>query len=116
MNYCPLISFRKKYIDEQECMGDNCMFTDAAGECLIKQALQCYVSRERTAAAEREAEERCFLIKKDGTKTPIVFNEETNNYSPLSSGYPHTIEPSSDSITASKSSHDDYWKGLQGGL
>ena len=115
MNYCPLISFRKKYIDEQECMGDNCMFTDAAGECLIKQALQCYVSRERTSAAEQEAAERYWLMKKDGTRSPIVFNEESNS-SPLSSGYPHTIEPSSNCITTSNPSHDDYWKGLQGGL
>ena len=114
MNYCPLISHRKEYSYEKECMGNNCVFADAAGECLIKQALQCYVSKERTAAAERESADQCWLIKKDGTRSPIVFNEESN-YSP-SSGYPYTMEPSSNCITTSKPSHDDYWKGLQGGL
>ena len=93
MNYCPLISFRKKYIDEQEYMGDNCMFTDAAGECLIKQALQCYVSKERTSTAEQEAAERYWLMKKDGTRSSIVFNGESDSSHP-----------------------DDYWSGLQGGM
>ena len=115
MNYCPLISYQREGWTKIDCLGKNCGFADAAGECLIKQALQCYVSKERTAAAEREAEERCLLIKKDGTKTPIVFNKESNS-SPLSSGYRYSIESSSDCITTSKSSHDDYWKGLQGGL
>jgi hypothetical protein len=96
-------------------MGNNCVFADAAGECLIKQVLQCYVSRERTAAAERESAEQYWLMKKDGTRTPVVFNEESNS-SPLSSGYRYSIEPSSNCITTSNPSHDDYWKGLQGGL
>ena len=116
MKYCPLMSFQKQYHEEERCLGEDCAFAaDAAGNCLIKQALQCYVNRERTAAAERESADQCWLIKKDGTKSPIVFNEESNS-SPLSSGYRYSIESSSDCITTSKSSHDDYWKGLQGGL
>ncbi len=100
MNYCPLISYQREGWTKIDCLGKDCGFADAAGECLIKQALQCYVSKERTAAAEQEAEECCWLIKKDGTKTPIVFNKETNNYSP-SSSCPYTIEPSSNCIITS---------------
>jgi hypothetical protein len=91
--FCPIMSFQSMHSGGVYCLGKNCGFADAAGECLIKQALQCYVSRERTAAAERESADQCWLIKKDGTRTPIVFNEESNSFHP-----------------------DDYWKGLQGGL
>ena len=79
MNYCPLISYRKEYTSDKECMGEECMFVDAAGDCLIKQALQCYISKERTAAAEREAAEHYWMTKKDGTRTPIVFNGEPDS-------------------------------------
>lgn len=90
MKYCPLISHQKEYTYEKECMGKDCAFAaDAAGNCLIKQALQCYVSKERTAAAEQESAEQYWLIKKDGTRTPIVFNEESNSFHP-----------------------NNYWKGL----
>ena len=41
---CPLI--------DRKCCSPNCMFTDEAGDCLIKQALQCYVNAERTRVAE----------------------------------------------------------------
>jgi hypothetical protein len=116
MNYCPLISYQREGWTKIDCLGKDCGFADAAGECLIKQALQCYVSRERTDAAERESAEQYWLMKKDGTRTPVVFNEESNS-SPLSSGYRYSIEPSSNCITTSNSFHpDDYWKGLQGGL
>lgn len=111
MKYCPIISFQKQYQQDTPCMND-CAFADAAGECLIKQALQCYVSKERTSAAEREAAEQYWLMKKDGTRSPIVLNEESNS-SPLSSGYRYTIESSGNCIiTSKKSSHDDYWNGL----
>jgi hypothetical protein len=64
-------------------MGIDCELADEAGECLIKQALQCYVSAERTRVAEenerirRETEmmKTYFAIKKDGTRTPIRFDD-----------------------------------------
>lgn len=56
MNYCPLMSYAKQYAQEIPCLGEECaLAADGAGECLIKQALQLYVSSERTRRAE-EAE------------------------------------------------------------
>lgn len=54
MKSCPLMSYAKQYSTEVPCMGENCGFADAAGDCLIQQALQCYVAKERTAAALEE--------------------------------------------------------------
>ena len=54
MSYCPLISFAKQYSTEVPCMGEECGFADEAGECLIKQALQCYVTKERHRIAIEE--------------------------------------------------------------
>ena len=49
--YCPIMSFQKEYAEEIVCMED-CAFADEAGECLIRQALQCYVSAARTKNAD----------------------------------------------------------------
>lgn len=55
MNYCPLMSFAKEYSDKVPCLGDSCaLAADGAGQCLIQQALQLYVSRERTRLSEEE--------------------------------------------------------------
>ena len=72
MKYCPIISFQKRYDAENMCMGENCVFADAAGECFIRQALECYVSGERTAAAE---EEEYIRLAKNGSQTPITFKD-----------------------------------------
>lgn len=72
MKYCPIISFQKRYDAENICMGENCAFADAAGECFIRQALECYVSKERTAAAEKED---YVLLAKNGDQTPITFKD-----------------------------------------
>ena len=51
MMYCPLMSYAKQYSNEQECLGKECAFAaDKAGNCLVKQALQCYVdsAKEKT--------------------------------------------------------------------
>ena len=40
------------------CKGNECELTDEAGECLIRQALQCYVQDKREARAAREALEK----------------------------------------------------------
>ena len=53
MNYCPLMSYAKQYAQKIPCLGEECaLAADGAGECLIKQALQLYVSGERTRRAE----------------------------------------------------------------
>lgn len=51
MKYCPLRNFT--HGDPLECLGKNCsLAADGAGECLIQQALQLYVSDRRTKLAE----------------------------------------------------------------
>ena len=76
-NYCPLMSFAKQYSHEVPCLGENCaLAADEAGECLIRQALQRYVSAERTRVAEengrlrRETElaEAYWAMKKNGVR------------------------------------------------
>ena len=77
------MSYGKQYTTEVPCFEEECgLAADGAGECLIKQALQCYVSAERTRVAEenerlhKEAEmmNTYFAIKKNGTRTPIRFD------------------------------------------
>ena len=75
---CPLIS--SEY-GAHNCVAPDCRFTDEAGHCLVQQALQCYVSAERTRVAEeterirRETElaKTYWALKKDGTRSPIQF-------------------------------------------
>lgn len=57
MSSCPLISFQKDYDGCIPCMWD-CAFKDEAGKCLIKQALQCYVAKERTRVTSEETTEQ----------------------------------------------------------
>ena len=55
MRYCPLMSYGKQYCTEVSCFEEECAFAaDGAGECLVKQALQLYVAKERTRIAEEE--------------------------------------------------------------
>lgn len=55
MNYCPLMSFAKQHSQEVPCLGENCaLAADGVGQCLIQQALQLYVSRERIRLSEEE--------------------------------------------------------------
>ena len=57
MKYCPLISFQRDYSAQVQCMWE-CAFKDKAGECLIKQALQCYVAKEHTRVTSEETTEQ----------------------------------------------------------
>lgn len=53
MKYCPLRNYH--FSDPQECLGEQCaLAADGAGECLVRQALQLYVSRERIRLSEEE--------------------------------------------------------------
>lgn len=58
MSYCPLRNYQ--YDAPCDCLGSHCEFTDEAGECLIKQALECYISEKRTSAAEAAAAKEHF--------------------------------------------------------
>jgi hypothetical protein len=75
------MSYAKQYSFEVPCMGEECGFADAAGNCLIQQALQCYVEKERTRiATETEAARNHFeMLHKNGMRTPIDFKQHTQN-------------------------------------
>ena len=75
MKKCPLMSYAKQYTTGVDCFGADCGFADAAGSCLIQQALQCYVAKERTAAAQ---EDTYYHIHEDGKLDPITFKQHTN--------------------------------------
>lgn len=91
---CPLKSWEHSQF--VECQGRSCAFADEAGDCLVRQALQCYVSAERTRVAEeterirRETQlaQTYWALKKDGTRSPIQFlskdGQEKIDYTPPS--------------------------------
>ena len=56
MSYCPFSCSNYGYMPG--CKGSECELTDEAGECLVKQALQCFVQDKREARAAREAFEK----------------------------------------------------------
>ena len=104
MNYCPLMSYAKQYAQEIPCLGEECaLAADGAGECLIKQALALYVSKERTRLAEEEEHVRketelaktYWAMKKDGTRTPIQFLQDGDTtpiqyaHQPIDANHPH---------------------------
>lgn len=49
---CPLKNYQ--YSNYVDCAGSACNFSDEVGHCLIRQALQLYVSTKRTEIAEKE--------------------------------------------------------------
>lgn len=78
MKYCPLMSYAKQYSTEVPCMSEECGFADEAGGCLVQQALQCYVAKERTRIAEAEAARDHFeMLHKNGMRSPIDFKQYT---------------------------------------
>ena len=87
---CPLKNY--EYSDYVDCIGDSCAFADEAGDCLIRQALQCYVSAERTRVAEETERKRkeikmmeFYWLDRNKEKTPIQFTSV-----PESCPYPHS--------------------------
>jgi hypothetical protein len=52
MSYCPLSCSSHGYMPS--CKSPECELTDEAGDCLIKQALACYVQDKREERAARE--------------------------------------------------------------
>jgi hypothetical protein len=55
-------------------MKEQCGFADEAGNCLIQQALQCYVAKERPITAQGDT---YYKVRKDGTLEPVMFNQHT---------------------------------------
>lgn len=57
MNYCPLISFRKKYNSEVNCMGEDCaLWSCSEDECLIRIALLKYTNDMASKEVSRKDE------------------------------------------------------------
>ena len=74
MKCCPILSFQADRFCEVGCREERCAFADENGNCLIRQALQCYVSKESTRLAnETEAMRTYFKMFKDGRREPINF-------------------------------------------
>ena len=48
---CPFKSYA--HFGFIECIGQSCAFADKVGNCLVQQALSCYVNAERTRVAEK---------------------------------------------------------------
>ena len=52
MDYCPLISYQKRYEEKRECMGENCaLYSRNKNECLIRMALLKYAQNTLTENA-----------------------------------------------------------------
>ena len=96
---CPFSCSQHGYMPD--CQESSCVLSDEDGNCLVQQALQYYVSAERTRVAEenarlhRETElvKTYWALKKDGTSSPIQFLKEgdTTPYVP-----PVNTEPDPD--------------------
>jgi hypothetical protein len=58
MKYCPLMSFRKSGSVHQRipCLEAQCGFADETGNCLIKDALKCFIIREQSALSQEAHE------------------------------------------------------------
>lgn len=105
MNHCPLMSFAKQYSQEVPCLGENCaLAADRTGQCLIKQALQLYVSRERIRLSEEEERIRretelakaYWVIGKNGTRGTYedTTPERDNTLSPEIQLHPPQVDSS----------------------
>ena len=79
MKYCPLISFQRDYSAQTQCMWE-CAFKDEAGECLIKQALQCYVqnTREKNAKELEKLENQTRLLQLQMQANNIINHNNHN--------------------------------------
>lgn len=58
---CPLYKFRERDGCYGQCECNTCMLADEAGDCLIKQALQCYVSESRTRQTKANEFSRNYI-------------------------------------------------------
>ena len=61
MKYCPLMSYHREGWKAVDCFEKKCAFADEAGQCLIQQAFQLYVSRERIRLSEEEERIKCEI-------------------------------------------------------
>ena len=75
MSYCPLSCSSHGYMPS--CKGPECELTDEAGDCLINQALACYVQDRREArAAQKAIEQTTYADIFDAFFTPKGIKQE----------------------------------------
>lgn len=88
MNYCPLISFQKDCSGYVQCMQD-CAFKDEARECLIKQALQCYVQNTREQNAEKleQLENQTRLLQLQVQANNIISHDNYSKIAAIEDGF-----------------------------
>lgn len=64
MSYCPFISFRKQYLSEVPCMGEDCILWDGNKDnCLIRLSLLKCLNGVNGVSREDELEAQIKILK-----------------------------------------------------
>ena len=64
MSYCPFISFRKQYISEVQCIGEDCVLWDGNKDnCLIRLSLLKCSNDVNEVSREDELEAQIKILK-----------------------------------------------------
>ena len=90
MSYCPFISFRKQYISEVQCIGEDCILWDGNKDnCLVRLSLLKCSNDVNEVSREDELEAQIKILKQQLQAVSMM-------------NFGNTI--------------DKDWSGLQGGL
>ena len=64
MSYCPFISFRKQYISEVQCIGEDCILWDGNKDnCLVRLSLLKCSNDVNEVSREDELEAQIKILK-----------------------------------------------------
>ena len=64
MSYCPFISFRKQYLSEVPCMGEDCILWDGNKDnCLVRLSLLKSSNDVNEVSREDELEAQIKILK-----------------------------------------------------
>ena len=64
MSYCPFISFRKQYLSEVPCMGEDCILWDGNRDnCLVRLSLLKCSNDVNEVSREDELEAQIKILK-----------------------------------------------------
>ena len=64
MSYCPFISFRKQYISDVHCMGEDCILWDGNKDnCLVRLSLLKCSNDVNEVSREDELEAQIKILK-----------------------------------------------------
>ena len=65
MSYCPFISFRKQYVSEVQCIGEDCVLWDGNKDnCLIRLSLLKCSNGVNEVSREDELEAQIKILKR----------------------------------------------------